>query len=35
MGKDLPGKNMLDGLGKIFRASNAIMYLKNKKTATQ
>ena len=31
IGKDLPGKNLLDGLGKMFRAANAIVYLKNKK----
>ncbi len=33
MGKDLPGKNMLDGLGKMFRAANAIMYLRNQKNS--
>lgn len=31
MGKDLPGKNMLDSLGKTFRAANAVMYLKNQR----
>lgn len=31
MSKNLPGKNMLDGLGKIFRAANTIVYLENKK----
>ncbi len=33
MTKSLPGKNMLDGLGKMFRAANAIMYLKNQKNS--
>ncbi len=33
MEKDLPGKNMLDGFGKIFRAANSVVYLKNKKSA--
>ncbi len=33
MEKNLPGKNMLDGLGKIFRAANSVTYLKNKKSA--
>lgn len=31
MSKNMPGKNMLDGLGKIFRAANSVVYLQKRK----